>query len=457
MKMKKILSAILAASMLFAIAGCGKTEKKDDGVVEITMWTKVGEDADEFAKELEALQWESLENEFPNIKINKVLKVTGTDYRQEYDKALMANQAPDVFFNFSYTDISSRIQNGTIADITKLVDNWDMKKEGKVIETFDNVICENDKWYAIPRSAYVRGCIANTKVLADNNFDVDKMPRTWAELADIGSKITDKEASRFGYVLMGMDWCAWPFTNWVWSAGGDMVKKNDDGTYKITFNEEPGVDAAEFWHDMVWKYNMTQKNVLSTLDENNNLISNGSGVFTWEEYGNINQKTAEENNFAITDFKVFAVPTKDESIAAPALAGGEVVTFNPKASEEVLEAAFKVATYLLYDEEYLSKQWEIYKKYGRLDLQMPARSDLYEEKLASSGLLTEEAQESIASLSINAIPEPSCPHWSDLKSQLAIPIQKILLTENLSREEIKALLDDCANTLYELYPEAFRK
>lgn len=457
MKMKKILSAILAASMLFGIAGCEKKDTNDGDIVEITMWTGAGEDADDLAKELEALKWESLEREFPNIKINKVLKVTGTDYRQEYDKALMANQAPDVFFNFSYTDIASRIKNGTIADITKLVENWDMKKEGKVIETFDSVICEDDKWYAIPRSAYVRGCIANTKVLADNGFDAENMPRTWSELAEIGSKITDKSASRFGYVLMGMDWCAWPFTNWVWSAGGDMVKPNGDGTYKITFNEDPGVDAAEFWHDMVWKYDMTQKNVLSTLDENNNMISNGSGVFTWEEYANINQETVKEHNFEITDFKVFAVPTKDESIEAPALAGGEVVTFNPKASDEVLEAAFKVATYLLYDEEYIAKEWELYKKYGRLDLQMPARSDLYEAKLASSGLLTEEAQKAIESLSVNAIPEPSCPHWSDLKSQLAIPIQTILLTEKLSRDEIKKLLDDCASTLYDLYPDAFRK
>ncbi len=456
MKMKKIMSILLASSMLLATASCGK-KKTTDGPVEITMWTSVGEDASDYAKELEALQDEMLAEKFPDIKINKVLKVTGTDYRQEYDKALMAGEAPDIFGRFSYTDIPTRIKNGTVADITELVKNWDMKKEGKVITTFDDVINDNGKWYAIPRSAYVRGCIANTKVLKENGFDTTKMPRTWAEMAEIGQKITDKSVPRIGYILMGMDWCAWPFTNWVWSAGGDMIKKNSDGTYKITFNEEAGVDAAEYWHDMVWKYNMTQKNVLSTLEENGTTISNGTGVFTWDEYSNLNQEKVKESGLSMTDFTVFAVPTKDESIPAPSLAGGEVVTFNPKASPEVLEAAFRVATYMQYDEEYLSKIWEINKKYGRLDIAVPARSDLFEKKLASSGLLTEEAQKGIMSLSENAIPEPCCGHWSDLKSQLATPIQKILLTENMSRDEIKKLLDECADTLYNLYPDTFKK
>jgi len=456
MKMKKILSILLASSMLLATASCGKKEEASDGPVEITMWTSVGDDANDFAKELEALKDQALAEKFPNIKINKVLKVTGTDYRQEYDKALMAGEAPDIFASFSYTDIPTRIENGTIADITELVKDWGLKKDNKVITTFDNIINKDGKWYAIPRSAYVRGIIANTKVLQENGFE-PKVPRTWAEFAELGQKITDKSVPRIGFVLMGMDWCAWPFSNWVWSAGGDMVKENSDGTYQILFNDEAGVDAAEYWHDMVWKYGMTQKNVLSTLEENSTQISNGTGVFTWDEFSNLNITKLQESGLAMTDYTMAAVPTKDESIPAPALAGGEVITFNPKASPEVLKAAFEVAEYLYYDEEYLAKIWEINKKYGKLDIAIPARSDLYEKKLASSGLLTDEARQSIAALTENAIPEPCCPHWSDLKTQLAIPLQKILLAENMSRDEIKKQLDDCANELYSLYPDTFKK
>ena len=60
-------------------------------------------------------------------------------------------------------------------------------------------------------------------------------------------------------------------------------------------------------------------------------------------------------------------------------------------------------------------------------------------------------------MSENAIVEPFCNHWSDLKSALANPLQEIFLTENISRDKVKELLDKCADDLYELYPDTFKK
>lgn len=421
------------------------------------MWTDIGEDSTEAEKELEAWKDEALAKKFPNIKINKIVKAYGTDYRQEYDKSLMAGNAPDIFTMFSYTDIPQRIENGTIADISGLVKDWDLKKEDKVITVFDKVINDNDKWYAIPRSAYVKSIIANTTALKANGYDVSSMPRTWAEFEEMGKLVTDKQNAKFGHVLMGMDWCAWPFTSWVWSAGGDMVKKNDDGTYKITFNEDAGVDAAMFWHSMIWDSKMTQKNVLSTIDENTQMLANGSGITMWGSFTDLRPEILAQNGLALADYDMFAIPTKDESIAAPALAGGEVITFNPKADEETLKAAFEVATYLYYDEEYLAKEWEIRAKHGISNVDMPARSDLYLAKLDTCEGLADDAKERIVEASKNAIPEPCPPHWSDLKTQIAVPLQKIMLTENMTREEAKKLLDNCANELYSMYPETFKK
>ena len=444
---------------MLTVAGCGEKKETvaEDGVIEITMWSGVGEDATDVEKELEAMTDAALAEKFPNIKINKIVKAMGTDYRQEYDKALMADQAPDFFAGFSYTDMPTRIENGTVADISNLVADWDLKKEDKVITVFDEIINTDDKWYAIPRSAYVKSILANKKALAENGYDVSKMPRTWDEFKAMGELVTDKEAGRFGYVLMGMDWCAWPFTSWVWSAGGDMVTPNGDGTYKIAFNEEPGVDAAMFWNEMIWDAKMTQKNVLSTLDENSQMVANGSGVTTWGSFTDVRPEIIAQNGLTLEDYDMFAIPTKDESIAAPALAGGEVITFNPKADEATLKAAFEVATYLYYDEEYLAKDWAIRAKHGVSNVDMPARSDLYLAKLDTVEGIADEAKQRVIDASANAIPEPYCPHWSDLKTQLAKPLQKIMLQEGITREEAKKLLDDCAEELYSLYPETFKK
>lgn len=453
----KGLATLLALSTVLSVASCGKKDKTEDGVVEITMWSSTNEDSTPVAKELEALKDKELAEKFPNIKINKVVKAMGTDYRQEYDKALMAGKAPDFFVEFSYTDIPTRIENGTVADITNIVKDWDLKKEDKVITTFDKVINTNDKWYAIPRSAYVKSIIANTTELKKAGYDTSKMPRTWDEFKDMGKQVTDKQNAKFGHVLMGMDWCAWPFTSWVWSAGGDMVKANGDGTYKITFNEDPGVDAAMFWNEMIWDAEMTQKNVLSSIDENQKMLANGSGITMWGSYSDLRIEELEQNGISMSEFDMFAIPTKDESIAAPALAGGEVITFNPKADEKTLKAAFEVATFLYYDEEYLAKVWEIMAKYGVSNVDMPARSDLYLAQLDTYEGISDAAKEKLVETAKNAIPEPCPPHWSDLKTQIAKPLQKIMLTEGITREEVKKLLDDCANELYGLYPETFKK
>lgn len=43
--------------------------------------------------------------------------------------------------------------------------DWDLKKDDKVITTFDEVINANDKWYCNSAFSLVRGIIANTTAL----------------------------------------------------------------------------------------------------------------------------------------------------------------------------------------------------------------------------------------------------------------------------------------------------
>ena len=83
----KGIAALLALSTVLSVASCGKKDVVEDGVVEITMWSGISEDAEPVDKEIDAYTDQILAEKFPNIKINKVVKTMGTDYRQEYDKA----------------------------------------------------------------------------------------------------------------------------------------------------------------------------------------------------------------------------------------------------------------------------------------------------------------------------------------------------------------------------------
>lgn len=285
--------------------------------------------------------------------------------------------------------------------------------------------------------------------------DVDNLPKTWEEFAEFGQKMTDFSVPRMCYQITGS---VWQFTPWIWSAGGEMVEPNGDGTYRIAFNGEEGVDTAEFMNHMVWKYQMTQKNILCDGSEISNNIKSGAALYAWAQLANVvNRDSVDRNGFTYNDFTQELIPAKDSSHEGAALAGGEVITFNPHADKKTLEAAFKVAEYLYYDEEYLTELWENQNAAGLVDTMVPARKDLYEKKLSTYSQLSKENRDALVKIQSYAKPEPFCGNWTDLKTMLKEYLEKIYLKEDITREEIKALLDQCAEELYSTYPTSFKK
>lgn len=473
---RKIISGVLAGLMVLSLAACGSkdetaaskstaqqqstqevsTPAPEAKKVTIRMWKKPSSaDVEGKIKMYEAFI-AKFKAKYPNIELQDDSLKPGTDYRQEYDKALMAGEAPTAVDIFSYTDIPTRIKNGTIAEITDLYNSWDMKD--KTIKTFDQAISTKDgKWYAFTKSAYVMGTLYNAKAIKEGGGDPANMPKTWAEFAELGKKLTDAKKPRFGYELVGMDWNAWPFTAWIWAAGGEMVRPNDDGTYKIAFNEDPGVDTAMFWNEMIWKYQMTQKDVLQDWNKLQDDIKGGRACFSWADVSWLNQDELSKYGLQLSDFGFIPMPVKDASIANPTFSGGEVVTFNPKATKDEIEAAWNYFTYYYFDEEVLKEQWQLADQYKVADLQMPARADMYEKKLSMLSAVPESMKKDLLSGAPSAKAEPYCGHWGDLKSTLAIPLQKILLKKDITREECKKILDDCANELYTKYADTFKK
>ena len=449
-----LVSAIMCGASVLASCGGGKgTGDK----ITLRLWNKPTQDAEQHTIEIYNATMEKLEKRFPNINFESVIKPTGTDYRQEYDKALMAHNAPAFTEIFSYTDIPGRVENGTVADITKYVDGWDLKKNGKVLDSFDEAISKDGKWYALPYKAYTMGTLCNLKTLESVGVSKDDLPKTWDEFTSMGAEITDLSVPRIGYSLIGMDWCAWPFTAWVWSAGGDMVEKNSDGTYKLTFNSDAGVDAAMLMNNMIWKYKMTQKDILLGYNDIVNNVINGSSCFSFLGLGNLNQKKLDEHGLKMADYLDMPIPSKDNSIPRSALAGGEVIVFDPTLSEEDLSAAFEVVEYLYFSDEMMQFECDNIAKYHIVNVMIPGRVDWYEKRLKAVEGLTDEQIKALDAMRECARPEPYCNHWSDIKTDLVAPLQEIYLDQKITRERAKQLLDQCAEGLYTKYPDAFKK
>jgi hypothetical protein len=370
----------------------------------------------------------------------------------------MAGNAPDVTSMFPPVDIPTRAKNGTIKDITTLVNNWDLKKQGKVNPAFDEALLVDGKWYAIMDNLYLAATPYNKTALIAGGGDPNNLPKTWNEFVTVGQKVTDVSVPRFGYLLVGMEWNAWPFTPWVWAAGGEMVRKNSDGSYKIGFNETAGVDAGEIWNAMVWKYGMTQKDVLKDYSNLQDDFHAGRGVFAWGGVVDFALNAKEKYGLPFESFGVIPIPAKDANNKPAVLCGGGVWTFNPRIADVSLQAAWDWAMFNSYDQEFLEKKWAYDNTLTGIDDYLPASPELVDIKYSKYGIgwPANWGREN-AAISAIAKLEPYCPNWNELKNILAPYLQQILLKEGITRNEIQQLLNQAADECYNSYPQSFKR
>jgi ABC-type glycerol-3-phosphate transport system substrate-binding protein len=395
---------------------------------------------------------------YPDVELVIEMTPAGTDYRQSYDRALMAGNAPDVTNMFPPVDIQTRGKNGTIRDITQWVNNWDLKKQGLINSAFDEALVIDGKWYAIIDKLYVAATPYNRIALTAGGGNANNLPKTWTDFAAVGTRITDASVPRFGYLLVGMEWNAWPFTPWVWAAGGEMVRKNADGTYKIAFTEEPGVDAAEMWNAMVWRYGMTQKDVLKNWDDLIDDMATNRGVFAWGTLDTYAFLAYEKYGVPRDSYGIMPVPAKDGNTRQASLCGGEVWTFNPRATDAQVEAGWNFAQLNSFDPAFLESYWAFQNTLNGISFTIPGRTDLTEVKFGKYGVdwPTHWVAEIDAVSRITKL-EPYCPNWNDLKNILAPYLQQIILKEGITRDEIRSVLNRAADEAYSSYPQSFKK
>ena len=455
----KLLMALMSLSCIFSMSVFANGSQQPAAAakkVKITVWGPL-----ENYSEAEKKSWtfcvEEYRRRYPNVELTSLFSPAGTDYRQQYDKALMAGNAPTVTNLLPYVDVQTRAANSMIADITPFVNNFELKKQGKVNTAMDSALQYNGKWYGLMDYIYLAGTVYNKSSLIAGGGDPDNLPKTWDDFAKLGQKVTDMSVPRFGYLLLGMEWNAWPFTPWVWSAGGEMVIPNGDGTYRIGFAEEPGVDAAMMWHDMIWKYRMTQKDVLKAWNELRDDMHSGRGVFAFGRIDHYDSDAERKYGTPRSNFSIMPIPAKDKDHKQASIAGGNAWIFSPTATESELKAAWDFVMMFDYDEKFQLEKWAFENSIGGLTDRIPPRADLIEKKFSMATSWPKGRAEAVAAVSATARMEPSCPNWNNLKNTICPYLQKILLKETISRDEIKVLLTKAADEAYASYSQTFKK
>ena len=248
---KRILSSVLALSMLFSVAACssqtadnpntaskGAEAQKDQNQteqVELTNWTTSTYMTD-FQK--------SLDEEFmklhPNIKINNVVKEG--DPGNDFYAAVAAGNAPD-FVKASFSVMDKYMEAGILEPLNSYFDAWEDKG------AFDPVYTER-----FTKDGKLQGLVSWSAAfyLGYNKplFEqagIKEAPKNWEELLADAKKLSKPEQQQIGFSTLTAEWTEWYFQYFVWQAGGDLAKEDKDGKLTLTFTDPAVIKAGEFY------------------------------------------------------------------------------------------------------------------------------------------------------------------------------------------------------------------
>lgn len=245
---KKLITAMLCISMIStSLIGCSgsnsdtsksKGKESDGQKVELTIW-ETSRNKDDWSNSMEKKFLE----EHPNITLNKVVKEG--DPGNEFYQAVASGTAPDLV-DCSFTMMNSYMTSGILEPLNQYTDQWD-EWENYTKEYVD-MFTKDGNIYGIPNQ--VSPMLFGYNKALFEKAGITQPPKTWEEALEVAKKINDPDNQVTGYATLAAEWTEWFFQYYVWQAGGDLTKENEDGTAKLTFTDPAVIKAAEYYQKL---------------------------------------------------------------------------------------------------------------------------------------------------------------------------------------------------------------
>ncbi|BCJ57586.1 ABC transporter substrate-binding protein [Micromonospora endophytica] len=295
-RLKRVIGAVTAATMVAFVAACGSDDTASDGTVtlEFAQW---------WGAELPAGEFDKIINDFtaqnPDIKI-KLLSAPYASTKQQLLTGAASKTLPDVV-GLDGAWVNDFAKQGAITDITKL-----MADAGYDDSELASQIQLDGKTYMIPVVNFVYPLFVNKDLLTEAG--VDKVPTTRTEFLDAAKKISASGGDAKGWVLP-LD-TAVPngvqndVMSWLWASGGSML--TDDG--------KPNLTSAEVKSTVEFVQSLNDAGVIApgslTMKEQDKVekFSNGQVGMMIDSLAHIN--LIKENKPDL-NFEVAALPAED--------------------------------------------------------------------------------------------------------------------------------------------------
>lgn len=197
--MKKVVSVLLAACMLFSVTGCQKSEKSSKDIQTITYWTFNAHDKDLMTEVID--EFNLTKGKELGVEINYIIKSDMSSTM--IDLGYASGQAPDLF---ETCDLNKLANNGSIIAYEDLPDGEEYIKQfdGMLRESVNQI---DGKTYTVIRKygTTTRALLYNKDMfkeagIVDKNGDA-KPPATYDELREDAKKLTNASEGKYGMIL----------------------------------------------------------------------------------------------------------------------------------------------------------------------------------------------------------------------------------------------------------------
>ena len=341
---KKLLAAMLCVAMAAtSLVGCGgsgdsgkdtdtaKSSEKgsDEEKVELTIW-ETSRNKDDWYTSMEKKFLE----EHPNITLNKVVKEG--DPGNEFYQAVASGTAPDLV-NCSFTMMDSYITSGILEPLNQYTDKWD--EWGNFTKEYVDMFTKDGKVYGVPNQ--VAPMLFGYNKALFEEAGIKEPPKTWDEAVEVAKKINDPDNQVAGYATLAAEWTEWFFQYYVWQAGGDLIKENEDGTAELTFTDPAVIKAAEYYQKLksegVLQSDLTLK--FSDLVTNFGLGKIGMMPFAGDWVSEAITKGIDPDDIGL------CLPPAGPSGKQTTAIGGDCWVINAKADQAKKDAAWEYIKY----------------------------------------------------------------------------------------------------------------
>lgn len=448
---KKLLAAMLCVAMAAtSLVGCGgsgdsgkdtdtaKSSEKgsDEEKVELTIW-ETSRNKDDWYTSMEKKFLE----EHPNITLNKVVKEG--DPGNEFYQAVASGTAPDLV-NCSFTMMDSYITSGILEPLNQYTDEWD--EWGNFTKEYVDMFTKDGKVYGVPNQ--VAPMLFGYNKALFEEAGIKEPPKTWDEAVEVAKKINDPDNQVAGYATLAAEWTEWFFQYYVWQAGGDLTKENEDGTAELTFTDPAVIKAAEYYQKLksegVLQSDLTLK--FSDLVTNFGLGKIGMMPFAGDWVSEAITKGIDPDDIGL------CLPPAGPSGKQTTAIGGDCWVINAKADQAKKDAAWEYIKYYT-GKDYRASYYENLATKGAPNPVIIPRDDMsitdfYEFPEEYKGVL--ESAKSVGRLEFYG--------KADFGSYVDRAVQKILTDSNADPEtEFAEAQKLCEKEALEKFNEANQK